>query len=157
MSSSNCYFSTCIQASQEVGNVVRYFHFFKNFSQFVVIHKCFNIVNEAEVDVFLEFPFFLYDPKMLAIWSPVSSAFSKSSLYMWKFSVHVQLKPSLEDFEHYLASMWNEHNCTVVWPFFGIAFLWGWNENWLSPVLWPLLSFPNLLAYWVQHINSIIF
>ena len=49
-----------------------------------------------------------------------------------------------------LASMWNECNCMVVWTFFGIAFLWDWNENWPFPVLWPLLIFPDLLAYWVQ-------
>ena len=54
-------------------------------------------------------------------------------------------------------SMWDECNCAVVWAFFGIAFLWDWNENWPFPVLWPLLSFPNLLAYWVEHFHSIIF
>ena len=54
----------------------------------------------------------------------------------------------------HFASMWNEHNCAVVWTFFGIAFLRNWNEKWPFPVLWPLLSFPNLLAYWVQHLNS---
>ena len=71
--------------------------------------------------------------------------------------VHVLLKPGLENFEHYLAHMGNEWNCVVVWTFFGIAFLWDWNENWPFPVLWPLLSFPNLLAYWVQHFHRIIF
>ena len=80
-----------------------------------------------------------------------SSAFSKSSWYIWTFSVHILLKPSLKDFEHQLASMWNECNCMVVWIFFGIALLWNWNENWTLPVLWPLLSFPNLLAYSLQH------
>ena len=59
-----------------------------------------------------------------------SSAFSKSSLYIWNFSVQVILKPCLEDFEHYLVNMWNECNCVVVWTFYGIAFLWDWNENW---------------------------
>ena len=53
--------------------------------------------------------------------------------------------------------MLHECNCVVVWAFFGIVFLWDWNENWAFPVLWPLLSFPNLLAYWVQHFHSIIF
>ena len=53
--------------------------------------------------------------------------------------------------------MWDECNCAVIWAFFGIAFLWNWNENWPFPVLWPLLSFPNLLASWVQHFQSIIF
>ena len=70
--------------------------------------------------------------------------------------VHILLKPGLENFEHYFTSLWNECNCVVVWIFFGIAFLRDWNENWLFPVLWPLLSFPNLLTYWVQYFNSII-
>ena len=56
-----------------------------------------------------------------------------------------------------LTSVWDKCNCAVVWAFFGIAFLWDWNENWPFPVLWPLLSFPNLLAYWVQQFHSIIF
>ena len=86
-----------------------------------------------------------------------SSAFFKSNLNIWKFTVHVLLKPGLENFEHYFPSMWDECNCAVIWTFFGIAFLWNWNENWPFPVLWPLLSFPNLLAYWVQHFHSIIF
>ena len=88
------------------------------------------------------------------IWS---DAFSKSSLTIWEFSVHVVLKSSLENFEHYFASMWDECNCLVVWTFFGIAFLWDWNEYWPFPVLWPLLSIPNLPVYWVRHFNNIIF
>ena len=84
------------------------------------------------------------------------SAFSKPNLYIWKFSVHV-LKPNLKNFEHNLPSMRNEHNCTTVWAFLGTALLWDWNENWPFPVLWPLLSFPNLLTYWVQDFNCIIF
>ena len=83
-----------------------------------------------------------------------SSAFSKPSLYIWKFSIHVLLKPSLKNFEHYLASMWNERSCIVVWTFLCIPFLWNWSENWPFPVLWPLLSFPNLLAYWVLHFTT---
>ena len=86
-----------------------------------------------------------------------SSVFSKTSLNIWKFMVHILLKPGLENFEHYFTSVWYECNCAVVWAFFGIAFLWDWDENWPFPVLRPLLSFPNLLAYWVQHLNSIIF
>ena len=86
-----------------------------------------------------------------------SSAFSKTSLNIWKFTVHVLLKPGLENFEHYFTSMWDGCNCVVVWEFFGIASLWDWNESWPFPVLWPLLSFPNLLAYWVPHWHSIIF
>ena len=77
-----------------------------------------------------------------------SSAFSKSSLYIWKFLVHELLKPSLKDFEQTLPGMWNECNWIVIWTFFGIALPWNWNENWPFPVLWPLLSFPNLLTYW---------
>ena len=96
-----------IQVSQEVGKVVWYSHLFKNFSQFVVIHivKCFSIVNEAEVDVFLEISWFFYDPADFGNLISGSSAFSKSILYIWKFLVDILLKPSLKDFEHYLASM----------------------------------------------------
>ena len=64
---------------------------------------------------------------------------------------------SLEGMMLYFTSMWDEYNCVVVWAFFGIAFLWDWDGNWPFPVLWPLLSFPNLLAYWVQPFHSIIF
>ena len=70
-----------------------------------------------------------------------TSAFSKSSLNIWKFMVHVLLKPGLENFEYYFACMWDECNCVVVWAFFGIAFLRDWNENWPFPVLWQLLFF----------------
>jgi len=113
--------------------------------QFVAIHtvKGFSIVNEAEVDVFLELPSFFYDPAGVGNLISGSSAFSKSYLNIWEFLVHILLKPRLENFEHYFASMWNECNCAVVWTFFGIAILWHWNENWPFPVLWPLLSFPN--------------
>ena len=84
---------------------------------------------------------FFYDPTDTGNLISGSSAFSKSNLYIWKFLVHILLKPSLKDFEHYLPCMWNECSCAVVWTFFGIAFLW--NENWPFPVLLPLLSFPN--------------
>ena len=84
--------------------MVWYSHFFKNFPQFVVIHivKGFSVVNEAKVDVLLEYPCFFYDPADFGNLISSSSAFSKS---IWKFSVHVFLKSSLKDFEHYLASM----------------------------------------------------
>ena len=80
-------------------------HLFQNFPQFVVIHtvKGFHVVNEGEVDVFLEFPCFFYDPADVGNLISGSSAFSKSSLYIWKCSVHILLKPSLRNFEHYLA------------------------------------------------------
>ena len=86
--------------------------------------KVFGVVNEAELDVFLENPSFSYDPMDVGNLISGFSAFSKSNLQIWKFSVHVLLKPSLKDFEYYLASMWNEGNCTIAWTFFGIAFLW---------------------------------
>ena len=97
MSSSICRFLTCIQVSQEAGQVVWYSHLLKSFPQFAVIHtvKGFSIVSEAEVDVFLEFPCFFYDPADVCNLISGSSAFSKSILYIWKFSVHVLLKPSL--------------------------------------------------------------
>ena len=109
--------------------MVLYSHLFKNFPQFIVIHpvKGFNVVNEA--DVFLEFSYFSYDPADVGNLISGSSAFSKCNLYIWKFLVHVLLKHSLEDFEHYLASMCNKHNYMVVGTFFGIALLWDWNEN----------------------------
>ena len=117
----------------------------------------FGIVNEAEVDVSLKFSCFFQWSMDVGNLISGFSAFSKSNLDIWKFTVHVMLKPSLENFEHYFASMWDECNYAVVWTFFDIAFLWDWNENWPFPVLWPLLSFPNLLAYWVQHFHSVIF
>ena len=143
MSGSNHCFLTCVQVSQETGKVVCYPHLFKDFTHFVVIYtvKGFSIVNEAERDVFLELSYFLYDPMDVGNLISYSSALSKPSLYIWKFLVNLLLKPTLKDFEHYLASMWNECNCVVVWTFFCIAFLWDWNENWPFPVLWPLLSF----------------
>ena len=87
--------------------MVWYFHLLKNFSQFVVIHmvKGFGVVNKAEIDVVLKFSCFFYDPMDAGNQNSGSSAFSKSNLYIWKFSVHVLLKPRLQDFEHYLASM----------------------------------------------------
>ena len=92
--------------------------------QFVVIHtvKGFSIVNKAEVDVFLELSCFFDDPTDAGNLIYSSSTFCKSSLNIRKFSVHVLLKPGLENFEHYFASMWDECNWAVVWtlPFFGI-------------------------------------
>ena len=148
MSSSNCYFLTCTQISQKAGQVVWYSRLFRIF-QFVVFHtiKGFGIVNKIEIDVFLELSSFFHDPADVGNLISGYSAFSKSSLNIWKFTVHVLLKLGLESFEHYFASMWDECNCSIVWAFFGIAFLWDWNENWPFLVLWPLLSFPDLLAY----------
>ena len=99
MSSCNCCFLTCIQDLQKASKVVWYSHIFKNFPQFAVIHtvKDFSIVSEAEVDVFLEFSCFFYDPRDVGNLTSGSSAFSKSSLNIWKFLVHVLLKPGLEN------------------------------------------------------------
>ena len=157
MSIFNRCFLTCIQISQEAGKVVWYSHLFQHFPQFAVIHtvKGFGVVNKA--DIFLELSCFFDDPTDVFNLISGSSAFSKSSLNMWKFMMRVLLKPGLETFEHYFANVWDECSCTVLWAFFGIAFLWNWNENRPFPVLWPLLSFSNLLTYWVQHFHSIIF
>ena len=154
LSSSTCCFLTCLQVSQEAGKIVWY----KNFPQFVVIHtvKGFGIVIEAEVDVFLEFSCFFCDPVDVGHLISGSSAFLNPAWTSGIFDSHT-VEAWLGEFEHYFASMWNECNYIVVWTFFGIALLWDWNENWPFPVLWPLLSFPNLLAYWVQHFHSIIF
>src|SRR5574337_1018023 len=103
MSSSNCCFLTCIQISQEAGQVVWYSHLVQNFPQFIVIHKVkgFAIVNKAEVDVSLELSCFIDDPANVGNLISGSSAFSKCSLNIWKFTVHVLLKLGLENFEHY--------------------------------------------------------
>ena len=123
--SPNCYFLTCIQVSQEAGQVVWYSHHFQNFPQFIVIYtvKGFGIVNKAEVDVFLELSCFFNDPADVGNLifgssafskdfpggsegkASVYSAFSKSSLNIREFTVHVLLKPGLENFEHYFTSM----------------------------------------------------
>ena len=128
MSGSNCCFVTCIQVSQESGQVVCFSQLLKNFPQVVVIHtvKGFDIINKAEIDVFLELSCFFYDPAGVGSLISGSSAFSKTSLNIWKFTVHVLLKPGLENFEHYFTSVWDECNCVVVWaflalPFFGVG------------------------------------
>ena len=131
VSSSNCCFLTCIQISQEAGHAVLYSHLFQNFPQFIVIHtvKGFGIVSNTEVDVFMELSWFFYDPADVGNLISGSSAFSKSTLNIWKFMVHVLLKPGLENFEHYFASVWDVCNCVVVWELFDIAFLWDWNAK----------------------------
>ena len=142
-------FLTCIQISQEADQVVWCSHLFQNFPQFIVIHtvKGFGMVNKAEIDVFLELSCFFDDPADVGNLISGSSAFSKTSLKIWKFMVQLLFKPDLENFEHYFTSMWDECNCVVVWAFFGIAFLWDWNENWFFWVLWLLLGFPDFPTY----------
>ena len=155
MSGSNCCFLTCIQISQDAGKVVWYSHLFKNFPQFIVIRtvKGFGMVNKTEIDVFLELSCFFDNPVDFGNLISSSSAFSKSNLNIWKFLIHVLLRAGLENFEHYFTSVWDERNCAVVCAFLA----WIGMKNWPFSVLWPLLSFPNLLAYWVHHFHSIIF
>ena len=104
ISISNYCFLTCIHISQEAGQVVWYSHLFQNFPQFVVIHtvvKGFGVINNVEVDVSLELSCFFDDTMDVGNLISGSSAFSKSSLNIWKFTVHILLKPGLENFEHY--------------------------------------------------------
>ena len=164
MSGSNHYFLTCIQVSQETGKVVCYPHLFKNFPHFVVIYtvKGFSIVNEAEGDVFLELSCFLYDPMDVGNLISCSSALSKPSLYIWKFLAHLLLKPSLKDFEHYLASMWNE---SIVWqfehsfalPFFGIGMkthlFQSYGHCWVFQICWHNES-STLIASSIRILSS---
>ena len=143
-----CCFLTCIPTSQEAGKVIWYSHLLKNFPQFVVIHtvKSFFVVSKAEIGVFLGFCCFYDDPADVGKLISGPSAFSKSSLNIWKFSVHLLLKPW--NFEHYFASVWDECDCTLVWTFFGIAVLWDWNENWFFSVLWwPMLRWGQAAAF----------
>ena len=100
MSSSNCCFLTCIEISQEAGQVVWYSHLFQNFPQFIVIHivKGFGIVKKAEIDVFLELSCFFDDPVDVGNLISGSSAFCKTNLNIWKFMVHILLKPGLDNF-----------------------------------------------------------
>ena len=133
--------------------------------------KVFSVVNEAEVDVSLELPCFLYDPTHIGDLISISSAFSKSRVYIWKFSVQALLKPSLKDVELYVASMWNEHSCAVVWTFLGLTLLWDWklcsslNTRWPCPSLgleWkhtfyipvPIAEFTKVADYWVQYFTA---
>ena len=151
MSNYNCCFLTCIQISQEVHQVAWYSYLFKNFRWFVVTHTVngFGVINKSKVDVFLEFSCFFYDQTDDGNLMSGSPAFSKSSLNIWKFSVHILLNSNLENFEHYFASMWDVCDCAIVWTFFGIAFLWDWNENWPFPVLW-LLSWVLQICWHIE-------
>ena len=116
MSSSNCCFLTCIQISQGGRSDGLVFPSLEEFPQFVAIHivKGCNVVSAVEVDIFLELSCLFYDPVDVGSLISGSSAFSKSSLNIWKFLVHVLLKPHLENSEHYFASMLDGCNCAVV-------------------------------------------
>ena len=126
--------------------------------QFVVIYtvRDFSVVNEEYINGCLEFSCFFYDP------AAVGNLISGSSF------LNPAWTPGISQFTYCRSLAWrilsinsvaceSSANCAVVWVFFGFAFLWDWNENWPFPVLWALLSFPNLLAYWVQQFHSIIF
>ena len=138
MSSSNCYFPTCIQASLEAGQVVWYSHLFQNFPQFIVIHTAegFGIINKAEIDVFLELSCFFDDPADIGNLISGSSAFSKTSLNIWKFTVHVLLKAGLENFEHNFTKpvRWVQlrSSLSILWDCLSLGLEWKWTFS--SPV-----------------------
>ena len=135
---------------------------FKNFPKFVVIHtvKSFGVFNKSQVDVFREHSCFFWWSDRCWQFDLWFFCLSEPILNIWKFTVHILLKPVLENFEHYFASVWDECNCAVVWTFLGISFLWDWNENTLSsPVataecckfagIWrAALSQHHLLGWW---------
>ena len=136
MSSSNCCFLTCIHISQESGQVVWYSHLFKNFPVCCNPHKGFGIANKAELDVFLEPSCVFDDTADVGNCISGSPAFSQTSLHIWKFTVHVLLRPDLENFELYSASVGDECNCVVIWALFGIAFLWDSKYQWVFKSLY---------------------
>ena len=130
MSSSNCCFLSCIQISQEAGQVVWYSHLLKNFPQFVVIHtvKGFGVINKREVDGFLELFCFFDDPVDVGNLISGSSAFSNSSLNIWNLTVHRLLKPGLENFEHCFASVmrWVQlcGSLSILWHCLSLGLEW---------------------------------
>ena len=145
-----CYFLTWVEVSQETSKMVWYSHLFKHFLQFVVIHtvKGFSVVNEAEGDVFLELPCFLYDWMNVGNWFLVPLTL-KCSFYIWKFPTDVLLKPSSKDFVHNLASVWNECSCTIVWTFSGT----GMKTDLSSPVATAEFSkFAGILSAAQHHL-----
>ena len=153
-----CCFLTCIQFSQEAGQVLWYSHLFKNFPQFIVIHtvKGFGVVNKAEVDVFLELSCFFSDPTDVGNLISDLSTFSKTSLHIWKFMVHVLLKPGLENFECYFAIMWDKCNCAVsriLWHCLSLGL--EWKLTFSSPV--ATAEFSKFAGIWLQHFHSSIF
>ena len=163
LSGSNSCFLTCKQVSQEAGKVVWYSYLFKDFPQFIIMHKDFSIVNDAEIDVFLEFFCFFDDPTDVSDVISGPSAFSTSSLYFWIMYCWTsswfmycwslawrilsfillawEMSPIVQECDHSLAL-----------SFFGIGM-----KTYPFTVLWALPSFPNLLPCWVQHFNSIIY
>ena len=139
--------------SGKAGKLFWFSHHFRNFPEFVVIHtvKDFSVVKEAEVDVFLEFSCFFCDPVDVGNLISGSSAFSKSTLYIGKFLVHILLKHSFKDIEYYLASMWNECSWAVVSTFLWHCLSLGleWKLTFSSPVSGIQLVGWNRLEGWV--------
>ena len=155
MSGVNCCFLTCIKVSQEAGKVLWYSQLLKNFPV-----CCDQHIQRCWCSQWSRSRCFYAILRLYCDWTDAgnlisgSSIFSKSSLNILKFLVYILLKPGLENFEHFLASRWNECNCAVVWIFFGIAFLWNRNENWpfSSPVATAGFSlFAALSAELSQH------
>ena len=154
MSSSNCCFLTCIQISQEAGKVVWYSHLLKYFPQFVVIHtvKGFGTVNKAEVDVFLELSGFFNKPTDVGNYSLVPLPFLKPAwtsesswfTYCWRLAWELWALPCKRMRWVQLCS-----SLSIRWHCLSLGLEWKLTFS----VLWPLLSFPNLLAYWVQHFS----
>ena len=148
MSSSNCCFLIYIKVSQEAGQMVWYSRLFQNFPQVIVIHtvKGFGIGNQAEINLFLELSSFFDDPADVGNLISCSSALSKTSLNIWKLTVHVLLKPGLENFEHYFTSVWDECNCVIeyslVLPFFGVGMrtdlFQSYGHCWVFQICWHI-------------------
>ena len=141
MSGSNYCFLTCIQVLQEAGEVVWYSHLLKNFpvccdpQSHRLRHSQWSR-SRCSSGILLLFLWF-HGCWQFDLWFLCLFWIQLEHL---EFFVHLLLKPSLENFEHYFASVWDEGSCAVVWAFFGIAFLLDWNENWHFPVLWPLVE-----------------
>ena len=120
--------------------MVWYSYLLKNFTQFIVTQRL-QCSQWSRSRFFLELSCFFHDPMDVGNLISGFSAFSKLSLNIWNFSVHVLWNPHLENIEHYFASVWDECSCVIIWAFLGIAFLWDWNESWYFPVLWPFWLF----------------
>ena len=155
---SNCCFLTCKQVSQETDKMVWYSHLTKSFPQFVTIHtvKSFSLVEETDRCFFLKCPCFLYNPANVGYLILGFSSFSKPSLEIWKFLVHIMLKPSTQDLKHDVTSMEDGCNCPMVSTFCSTTLLGNWDEDRPFPVLWPLLGLPDLLTNWMKHLDGMI-
>ena len=161
MSSTNSCFLTCIQISQEAGQVSGIL-ILKNFPQFFVIHtvKDFGVVNKAKVKVFLKLSCFFDDPADVGNLISGSFSFPKSNLNIWKFTVHILLKPGLEDFEHYFTSVWDECHCagslSILWHCLSLGL--EWKLTFSSPVATAELSrFAGMLSAALSQHHPLVF